>query len=84
MGELDKQSQDLATDRKADVLGRLTARRKELQQVFSQAGQATAAVPQTTLDTRAKVRAEAEGTAVPGVYAGTQLVPGLNLDPTKR
>jgi len=83
MGALDKQSQDLATERKADVLGRLTARRKELQQVFSQAGQATAALPQTIIDTRAKVRADAKDKAVPGVFDGTQLATGTPAPATR-
>lgn len=76
-GELDRQSQNLATQRKADVLGRLAERRKELQQVFTQAGQATAAMPKTVIDERARVRAEAEGKAVPGVFDATQLAQAL-------
>jgi hypothetical protein len=68
MGELDRQSQNLATQRKADVLGRLAERRKELQQVFTGAGQAAAAVPQTALDVRAGVREGAKQETVPGAY----------------
>lgn len=76
MGQLDKQSQDLALARQRDVMGRLAERRKELQQVFTQAGQTAAALPQTAIDARAKVRAEAEGKAVPGVFDATQLAQG--------
>jgi hypothetical protein len=77
MGELDRQSQQLATQRKADVLGRLAERRKETQQVFTGAGQAAAAVPQTAIAERARIRAEAEGKAVPGVFDATQLAQAL-------
>lgn len=77
MGQLDKQSQDLALSRQQDVMNRLAQRRKEQIEAATGAAKGVAALPQTIIDERARVRAEAEGKAVPGVFDATQLAQAL-------
>jgi len=83
MGGIDQQSQQLALSRQQDVMNRLAQRRKEQLAAIGAAAPGVAAMPQTALDERARVRAEAEGKAVPGVYAGTQFAQGTVAPATR-